>query len=82
MDDFRIRPLGNGPYCYPWLDSIRQRVHEGGRVINGGDNPIAAAVNGNGCRDIPGFDIFTTENVAGWTSFLRSLVARGLNGVQ
>ena len=29
-----------------------------------------------------GFDVVTTEDTEGWTAFLRSLVARGLSGVE
>ena len=43
---------------------------------------IATAVNVEGCREIVGFDIVTTEDTAAWTAFLRSLVARGLHGVE
>jgi putative transposase len=42
---------------------------------------IATAVNRDGRREILGLDIFTTEDGAGWTQFLRGLVARGLTGV-
>jgi transposase-like protein len=43
---------------------------------------IATGVNVEGHREILGVDVFTTEDGAGWTAFLRSLVARGLSGVQ
>jgi Transposase, Mutator family len=43
---------------------------------------IATAVNVEGRREIIGFDMVTTETTAGWTAFLRSLVARGLGGVE
>jgi transposase-like protein len=43
---------------------------------------IATAVNVEGRREIVGFDIVTTEDTAAWTAFLRSLVARGLHGVE
>ena len=33
-------------------------------------------------REIVGFDIVTTEDTAAWTEFLRSVVARGLAGVE
>ena len=79
--DFRNRPLDDGLYRYLWLDAISQRVREGGRVVNVAA-VIATAVNNDGRRDILGFDIFTTENGTGGTAFLRSLVARGLSGVQ
>ena len=81
VDGFRDRPLEDGPYRYVWLDAITQRVREGGRVVNVAA-VVATAVNSDGRRDILGFDVFTTEDFAGWTAFLRSLVARGLKGVQ
>lgn len=43
---------------------------------------IATAANAEGRREIVGFDIVTTEDTASWTEFLRSLVARGLAGVE
>jgi transposase-like protein len=43
---------------------------------------IATVVNGEGRREIVGFDIVTSEDTAAWTAFLRSLVARGLSGVE
>ena len=60
---------------------MTQRVREGGRVVNV-SAVIATAVNAEGHREIVGFDIVTTEDTAAWTAFLRSLVARGLSGVE
>ena len=79
--EFRNRPLDAGPYRYLWIDGVTQRVREGGRVVNV-TAVIATAVNAEGQRVIIGFDIVTTEDTAAWTAFLRSLVARGLNGVE
>ena len=79
--DFRERPLDAGPYRYLWIDALTQRVREGGRVVNV-SAVIATAANSDGRREIVGFDIVTTENTDAWTSFLRSLVARGLVGVE
>jgi len=79
--EFRERPLDNGPYRYLWIDALTQKVREGGRVVNV-SAVIATAVNGEGRREIVGFDIVTTEDSAAWTAFLRSLVARGLSGVE
>jgi putative transposase len=42
---------------------------------------IATGVNADGHREVLGVDCFTTEDGAGWTAFLRGLVARGLSGV-
>ena len=79
--EFRNRPLDAGPYRYLWIDGVTQRVREGGRVVNV-TAVIATAVNAEGHRVIVGFDIVTTEDTAAWTAFLRSLVARGLTGVE
>ena len=79
--EFRDRPLDAGPYRYLWIDALTQRVREGGRVVNVAA-VIATAVNNEGTREILGFDIITTEDRAAWTAFLRSLVARGLSGVE
>ena len=76
--EFKDRPLDGGPYRYVWIDALTQRVREGGRVVNV-SAVIATAVNGEGNREIIGFDIVTTEDTAAWTAFLRALVARGLS---
>ena len=81
VTEFRERPLDQGPYRYLWIDALTQRVREGGRVVNV-SAVIATAVNAEGRREIVGFDIVTTEDTAAWTAFLRSLVARGLCGVE
>jgi putative transposase len=39
-------------------------------------------VNAGGKREIPGIDVASSEDGAGWLAFLRGLVARGLTGVQ
>ena len=81
VTEFRERPLDAGPYRYLWVDALTQRVREGGRVVNVAA-VIATAANGEGRREIIGFDIVTVEDTASWTEFLRSLVARGLTGVE
>ena len=43
---------------------------------------VATAVNGEGKREVLGVDAGAAEDGAFWLSFLRSLVARGLSGVQ
>jgi transposase-like protein len=80
VEAFRSRPLDAGPYTYLWLDALTQKVREGGRVVNVAV-VIATGVNNEGKRESLGFDVITTEDGAGWTAFLRSLVARGLSGV-
>jgi putative transposase len=77
---FRNRPLDAGPYTYVWVDALTQKVREGGRTVNVAV-VVATAVNAEGHREILGLDLITTEDGAGWTAFLRGLVARGLSGV-
>ena len=77
---FRNRPLDAGPYSYVFLDALTQRVREGGRIVNVAC-VVAVGVNADGHREVLGLDVITTEDGAGWTAFLRGLVARGLSGV-
>lgn len=43
---------------------------------------VAIGVTAKGQREVLGFELGASENGAFWLSFLRSLKARGLNGVQ
>jgi transposase-like protein len=79
--DFRSRPLDAGPYTFMWIDALTQKVREGGRTVNV-HALIATGVNADGHRETLGLDVASAEDGAGWLAFLRSLVARGLSGVQ
>lgn len=81
VDDFRNRPLDRGPYTYVWADALFLKVREGGRVTSVA-LLHAVGVNGDGHREILGLELSTAEDGAGWLAFWRSLVARGLSGVQ
>ena len=81
VEAFRSRPLDTGPYTFVWIDALTQKVREGGRIINI-HVLVATAVNADGRREILGLDVTSAEDGAGWLAFLRSLVARGLSGVQ
>jgi len=81
VESFRNRRLDDGPYTFVWLDAMTQRCREGGRVVNV-VTAIAVGVNNEGHREILGLDVFTSEDEAGWTTFLRGLVSRGLSGVK
>ena len=76
---FRDRPL-SGAYPYLSLDALVVKVREAGRIV-----PVAAVhavgVSADGRRESLGLELVTTEDGAGWTAFLRGLVARGLSGV-
>lgn len=81
VEAFRSRPLDQGPYPFVWMDALVLRCREGGRIANVAC-VIATGVNADGHREILGLDVLTSEDGAGWTQFLRSLVARGLSGVE
>jgi transposase-like protein len=81
VEAFRNRPLDGGPYTYLWLDALTQKVREGGRIANVAC-VVATGVSSSGAREILGLDLHTSEDGAGWTAFLRGLVARGLSGVR
>jgi transposase-like protein len=77
---FRQRPL-EGRYPYLFVDAKIEKVRDGGRVARK-CVVIAHAVHETGRREIIGLDVGEAETEAFWTEFLRSLVARGLVGVQ
>jgi putative transposase len=78
---FRARPLDAGPYPYAWVDALAVKCREAGRIVNVAC-VLATGVNADGHREILGIDVLTSEDGAGWTAFLRDLVARGLSGVE
>jgi putative transposase len=57
------------------------KVREDGRVVNV-HALVAVGVNADGYREILGIDVTSAEDGAGWLTFFRSLVARGLSGVK
>jgi len=79
--DFRNRLLDAAPYTYVWADALTMKVREGGRIVNVACL-LAVGVNAEGNREILGVDVATSEDGAGWLAFFRSLIARGLSGVQ
>jgi putative transposase len=80
VEAFRQRPL-EGDYPYLWLDAKVEKVRDGGRVV-GKAVVIAYGVHETGRREILGIDVGAAETEAFWSDFVRSLVARGLAGVQ
>jgi putative transposase len=77
---FRERPL-EGRYPYLWLDAKVERVREPGGVRQKA-LVIAYAVHETGRREVIGIDLGESESEAFWRDFLRSLRARGLDGVR
>ncbi len=78
---FRTRPLDAGPYTFVAADALTMKVREGGRVVKVAVM-VATGVNADGHREILGVQVATAESGAGWLTFLRDLVARGLAGVR
>jgi putative transposase len=79
--DFRGRSLEGLEYPIVWLDAMQIKTREAGHVVKVA-TVIATAVSSEGHREIIGVDVFTSEDEAAWTDFLRGLKARGLNGVK
>lgn len=80
VEAFRTRRL-DGSYPYVWLDATFVKVRAGGRVTSMAV-VIAIGVRDTGEREVLGLDVGPSEDGAFWLQFLRSLVARGLSGVQ
>ena len=80
VEQFRTRPLHDGPYTFVAADALTMKVREGGRVVKVAVM-VATGINADGYREILGVHTATTETGAGWLAFFRDLVARGLSGV-
>jgi len=83
---FLDRPLvGDWPYL--WLDATYLKQREGGRIVSVAAI-IAVAANTEGKREIPGsspgtgLHIGPSEAETFWSTFLKSMVRRGLHGVK
>jgi putative transposase len=77
---FLERPL-EGEWPYLWLDATYLKVREGGRIVSVAAI-IAVAVDTDGRREIVGLSIGPSEAETFWSTFLKSLVRRGLKGVR
>jgi putative transposase len=64
-----------------FVDAKVEKIRDGGRVARK-CVVVAHAVHESGRREIIGLDVGAAETEAFWREFLRSLVARGLVGVQ
>jgi putative transposase len=74
------RPL-SGEWPYLWLDATYLKQREGGRIVSVAAI-IAVAVNTEGKREVVGLHIGPSEAETFWSTFLKSLVRRGLRGVK
>jgi transposase-like protein len=80
VERFRSRRLTTA-YPYVWLDATYVKVRQTGRVVSMAV-VIAIGVRASGEREVLGLDVGPSEDGAFWLQFLRSLVARGLQGVR
>lgn len=80
VQGFLDRPI-EGSWPYLWIDATYLKVREGGRIISTAVI-IAIAVNADGRREVLGLATGPSEAEPFWTTFLRSLVDRGLRGVR
>lgn len=79
LEKWRNRPLGEYPYLF--VDAYYERVREDGQVR---DLAVLSAVGvqRDGKREILGVSVALSEHEVHWRTFLESLKARGLGGVQ
>jgi transposase-like protein len=80
VSSFRHRPLDSA-HPYLWLDALYLKVRQNHRIVNMAV-VISIGVRETGEREILGVEIGASEEEAFWTAFLRSLVERGLKGVE
>jgi putative transposase len=79
LQQWRERPLGE--YRYLFLDARYEKIRDVGQIRDAAVL-IAAGVNLEGKRRILGVSVSLSEHEAHWRTFLQSLVARGLCGVE
>ena len=78
---FTGRDLSAMAFPYVFLDATYCKARVNHRVVSQAV-VVAVGVAADGRREVLGFDVGDTENEPFWTEFLRSLKARGLDGVQ
>ncbi len=81
VGEFRDRALGHAEFPYVFLDATYLKAHEGPHVVSKAV-VVATGVRADGGREVLGLQVGDSEHGAFWTAFLRSLRARGLQGVR
>lgn len=82
VEQFRARPLDQGPCTFVIADAL---VAEGPRGRPGGQHARPGrgpGVNGDGHSKILGPEVTSADDGAGWLTFLRDLIVRGMTGVK
>jgi transposase-like protein len=80
VGEFRNRPLEDS-YPYVWFDALYLKVRQNNRIVSLAA-VIAIGVSETGERRVLGLATGASESEPFWSEFLRSLVGRGLKGVQ
>ena len=80
LEKFRNRTL-NGKYAYLYLDANYKKVRHNQTVIDMA-TLTAIGVNQDGKREILGISSRLSEGEVHWRDFLKSLVSRGLSGLE
>lgn len=79
LEQWRKRPLTQMRYLY--VDARYEKVRFDGQVLSAAVL-LAVGVNLEGKREVLGVSVALSEQEAHWRSFLQSLTARGLSGVE
>ena len=79
LEKWRERSLGRFPYLI--LDARYEKVRLGGSVVDC-SVLVAVGIDGEGRRSILGVSVSLSEAEVHWREFLRSLIQRGLCGVE
>ena len=81
VDAFRHRVLDHTAFPYVYLDATYLHVRDDHQVVSKAV-VVATGITATGQREVLGLDVGDSEDEAFWRAFLRSLKARGLDGVQ
>jgi transposase-like protein len=79
LQQWRSRPLGRVPYLL--LDARYEKVRHGGSVVDCAVL-LAVGVLPNGKRSVLGVSVSLSEAEVHWRDFLKSLIERGMHGVE
>ena len=80
VEEFRNRPLEDS-YPYVWFDALYLKVRQNNRIVSLA-TVMAIGICETGERRVLGLATGASESEAFWSEFVRSLVGRGLKGVQ
>ena len=79
LQEWRERPLGEIQYLY--VDARYEKVREAGQVRDAAVL-VATGITPQGERQVLGVSVSLSEHETHWKAFLKSLKARGMNGVK